>query len=177
MHPNKWHAAAGAAPVAEEASKDPCKLAGSSVWLSLTVEGTPLSDAGSGGLAAQEPVTDWRLVLGPALLVENLLPVRGNFLVWEQTQVRPLPRPVSCMFALCLCCCLWVAVSVWQCVPLRVLPRSTEQPGIWQASCLATGRLHAAQPCSDRHMLTCINCQAHRSTGHNASLCRAALWP
>ena len=73
--------------MAEDVSQDPAKLAGAAVSLSLTVEGTPLSDAGSGGTTVQEPVMDWRLVLGPALLVENLLPVPGTFLVWEQPQV------------------------------------------------------------------------------------------
>ena len=76
--------------MAEDVGQDPARLAGASVALSLTVEGTPLSDAGSGGMATQEPLTDWRLVLGPALLVENLLPVRGTFLVWEQPQVGGL---------------------------------------------------------------------------------------
>ena len=81
--------------MAEDVAQKPANLAGASVCLSLTVEGTPLSDAGSGGMTAQEPLTDWRLVLGPALLVENLLPVRGTFLVWEQPQVGGLRRAAA----------------------------------------------------------------------------------
>ena len=89
------HNAATGGAVAEDVAQKPANLAGASVCLSLTVEGTPLSDAGSGGMTAQEPLTDWRLVLGPALLVENLLPVRGTFLVWEQPQVGGLRRAAA----------------------------------------------------------------------------------
>ena len=80
--------AAGSAAVADGASADPDALLNCAAWLSLTAEGTPLADASAGGVAA-EPLTDWRLVLGAPLVVENLLPVRGSFCVWEQAPVRP----------------------------------------------------------------------------------------
>ena len=59
------------------------KLAMSQVWLSLTVEGDPLPSNGG------EPLTDWRIVVAPPLVLQNQLPVRGSFLVWEEPRVRP----------------------------------------------------------------------------------------
>ena len=77
---------AGSAAVAEDAGDKPAALLNTAVWLSLMAEGTPLTDASAEGVAA-DPVTDWRLVVAPPLVVENLLPVRGIFHVWEQAQV------------------------------------------------------------------------------------------
>ena len=69
-------------------------LAAAKAVFSLTVEGDLLSDSSSAP-ASEEPLTDWRVVVAPALVVENLLPVRGTFLVWEQPQACTYPQGSS----------------------------------------------------------------------------------
>lgn len=58
------------------------KLALSQIWLSLIVEGDVLPSDGG------EPLTDWRIVVSPPLVIQNQLPVTGSFLVWEVPRVR-----------------------------------------------------------------------------------------
>ena len=65
-------------------------LATARVWLSLAVEGEVVA----GDSAGEEPLTDWRLVVGPPLLLENQLPVRATYLVWERSQVSCCPARV-----------------------------------------------------------------------------------
>jgi len=55
----------------------------SQIWLSLTVEGEPLTNDGG------EPLTDWRIVALPPLVIQNQLPVTASLLVWEEPQVPP----------------------------------------------------------------------------------------
>lgn len=52
------------------------------VWLSLTMEGDALPNDGG------EPLVDWRIVVAPPLILQNQLPVKGSFLIWEQFAVR-----------------------------------------------------------------------------------------
>ena len=63
-------------------------LATAQAVFSVTVEGDLLADSANAPASA-EPLTDWRLVVAPTLVVQNLLPVRGTFLVWEQPQACP----------------------------------------------------------------------------------------
>ena len=58
------------------------KLAMSQIWLSLMVEGDVLPSDGG------EPLTDWRIVVSPPLIIQNQLPVSGSYLVWEVPRVR-----------------------------------------------------------------------------------------
>ncbi len=61
------------------------ELAGSAVWLSLSLEGEELK---TGDSNRQEPLTDWRILVAAPLLLFNQLPMPGTFLVWEQPRVR-----------------------------------------------------------------------------------------
>ena len=60
-------------------------MAGSPLWLSLSVEAEVFPETSTNGFA---PLTDWQLVARPPLVLENQLPVPGTFLVWEQPTVR-----------------------------------------------------------------------------------------
>lgn len=87
-----------------DAGPEAAGLAGSLVAtqavFSVTVEGDLLADS-DGAPASAEPLTDWRLVVAPALVLENLLPIRGTFLVWEKPQACPSylnsPQPACSM--------------------------------------------------------------------------------
>lgn len=73
-------------------------LAAAPTAFSITVEGDLLADSDSAPATA-EPLTDWRLVVAPALVLQNLLPIRGTFLVWERPQVQSMPNAhPSCAF-------------------------------------------------------------------------------
>lgn len=61
-------------------------VAASQAVFSITVEGDLLTDSNTTRTAA-EPLTDWRLVVAPALVVHNLLPVKGTFMVWQKPEV------------------------------------------------------------------------------------------
>ena len=71
------------------AAQGSTNLAAAQAVFSVTVEGDVLPDS-NGAPASAEPLTDWRLVVAPALVVENLLPVKGTFLVWERPQASIL---------------------------------------------------------------------------------------
>lgn len=75
-------------------------LAAAQAVFSITVEGDLLPDS-DGAPTSAEPLTDWRLVVAPALVLENLLPIRGTFMVWEQPQAG-CPTRLAC---LPVCCC------------------------------------------------------------------------
>ncbi|KAK9815130.1 hypothetical protein WJX73_008307 [Symbiochloris irregularis] len=60
-------------------------VAASQAVFSITVEGDLLADSAS-ARASAEPLTDWRLVVAPALVVHNLLPVKGTFMVWQKPE-------------------------------------------------------------------------------------------
>ena len=60
------------------------ELAAAAVWLSLNVEGDMVA---SDGL---DPLTDWRIVVAPPLVLQNQLPVRGTCLLWEEPKVCAL---------------------------------------------------------------------------------------
>lgn len=58
------------------------ELAAATVWLSVTVEAEPLL-----GVSRKETLTDWRIVVAPPLVLDNQLPLRGSFLIWERPKV------------------------------------------------------------------------------------------
>lgn len=57
---------------------------GPSFWVSVTVEGEAFDEAEH---PPRQPLTDWRIVIAPPLVIENTLPIGGNFIVWERTEV------------------------------------------------------------------------------------------
>jgi hypothetical protein len=36
---------------------------------------------------ALQPLTDWRIVVSPPLVIENTLPIAGSYIVWELPKV------------------------------------------------------------------------------------------
>lgn len=54
------------------------------VWLSITVEGEVFDEADRPAL---QPLTDWRIVVSPPLILENTLPISGSYIVWERPEV------------------------------------------------------------------------------------------
>lgn len=54
------------------------------LWLSLSVDAEVFP---ASRVASYEPLTDWRLMARPPLVLENHLPIGGTFLVWERQQV------------------------------------------------------------------------------------------
>jgi vacuolar protein sorting-associated protein 13A/C len=66
-----------------EVSPDAAHLSAMSLWFSLTVESELLT-----GGKGSEPLTDWRVVVAPPLVIANHLPLPGSILVWEEQRVR-----------------------------------------------------------------------------------------
>ena len=58
-----------------------------SVWFSATVEAESLP-----GTSRSESITDWRIVIAAPLVLDNQLPHKGSFLIWERPKVccRPV---------------------------------------------------------------------------------------
>jgi hypothetical protein len=55
------------------------------VWFSATAEAEALP-----GASRSEGVADWRIVLAAPLALDNQLPHKGSFLIWERPKVRRL---------------------------------------------------------------------------------------
>ena len=49
---------------------------------------------------------DWKVVAAAPLVIENQLPVKGTYLIWETPKVRLAARPH------CYLCCLSTSVKV-----------------------------------------------------------------
>ncbi len=75
-------AAAAAAAARKSGDGGTAELAAATVWLSATVEAEQLS-----GVSRTEMLTDWRIVIAPPLVLDNQLPLRGSFLIWERPKV------------------------------------------------------------------------------------------
>lgn len=65
------------------------ELAAAPVWFSATVEAESLPGASRG-----EGVADWRIVLAAPLVLDNQLPHKGSFLIWERPKVHSLQSVV-----------------------------------------------------------------------------------
>lgn len=65
------------------------ELAAATVWISATVEAEQLP-----GVSRSETLTDWRIIVAPPLVLDNQLPLRGSFLVWERPKVTSLAKTV-----------------------------------------------------------------------------------
>ncbi|KAK9819963.1 hypothetical protein WJX72_004515 [[Myrmecia] bisecta] len=80
--PTEDAAAKGKEAVSADITQQGCGLAAelvtSPVWLSLIVEGDPFP-----GDQGYEPLIDWKILVAAPLILENQLPMRGSYLVWE----------------------------------------------------------------------------------------------
>ncbi|KAL0043199.1 hypothetical protein WJX82_002022 [Trebouxia sp. C0006] len=56
------------------------KLAASPVWLSLTLDAETFPSAGK---QEYRPLMDWKVVAAAPLVIENQLPIKGTYLIWE----------------------------------------------------------------------------------------------
>ncbi|DBA65520.1 TPA: hypothetical protein ACH3X2_003176 [Trebouxia sp. C0005] len=56
------------------------KLAASPVWLSLTLDAETFPSTGK---QEYRPLMDWKVVAAAPLVVENQLPIKGTYLIWE----------------------------------------------------------------------------------------------
>ena len=45
---------------------------------------------------ALQPLTDWRIVVSPPLVIENTLPIAGSYIVWELPEVSIVFRMGIC---------------------------------------------------------------------------------
>lgn len=54
------------------------------MWLSVTVDGDVFDEAEKPAL---QPLTDWRIVVSPPLVIENTLSIAGSYIVWELPEV------------------------------------------------------------------------------------------
>ncbi|KAK9908805.1 hypothetical protein WJX75_003140 [Coccomyxa subellipsoidea] len=76
---DRSRAAAAAAVARRSGDGGAAELAAATVWISATVEAEQLP-----GVSRSETLTDWRIVVAPPLVLDNQLPLRGSFLVWER---------------------------------------------------------------------------------------------
>ena len=52
------------------------------MWFSTTVEAELLP-----GTSRSDTITDWRIVVAAPLVLDNQLPHKGSFLIWERPKV------------------------------------------------------------------------------------------
>ena len=75
-------AAARAKAARQSGEGGAAELASAPVWFSTTVEAESLP-----GTSRSESITDWRIVVAAPLVLDNQLPHKGSFLIWERPKV------------------------------------------------------------------------------------------
>lgn len=84
-------AAAKAKAARQSGEGGAAELASAPMWFSTTVEAESLP-----GTSRSESITDWRIVVAAPLVLDNQLPHKGSFLIWERPKVtdqRPELHP------------------------------------------------------------------------------------
>lgn len=76
-------AAAKAKAARQSCEGGAAELAAAPVWFSTTVEAESLP-----GTSISDSITDWRIVVAAPLILENQLPHKGSFLIWERPKVH-----------------------------------------------------------------------------------------